>query len=65
MKTGIRQEFELFTRDRYTKVKCEMHVMVDGRELPNMDVIGGALEAARELFQQKVTESYQRVPERV
>jgi hypothetical protein len=64
-KTGIRQSFELTTRDRYTKVDCEIGLTVNGRELPNMEVLGKALDAAAELVQQKITESYKVVPERV
>jgi hypothetical protein len=38
---------------------------VDGKELPNMAVLGKALEEAIELIQNRVTESYKVVPERV
>jgi hypothetical protein len=62
--TGIRQEFELETRDRYTKVKAEMGIKVDGRELPNMAVIGAAMEEAIELVRTRIKDSYRVVPER-
>jgi hypothetical protein len=38
---------------------------IDGTELPNMAVLGAALEEAIELIQQRVTDSYKAVPERV
>jgi hypothetical protein len=63
--TGLRQEFEMTTRDRFTKVNCEIGMKVDGRELPNMAVLGAALEEAIELIRSKVTESYKVVPPRV
>jgi hypothetical protein len=64
-KTGIRQTFELTTRDRFTKVECEIGLTVNGRELPNMEVLGKALEAGIQLIQDSITESYLKVPERV
>jgi len=48
-----------------TKVDCEIGLKVDGRELPNLAVLGAALEAAVDRVQQIVTESYKVVPERV
>lgn len=64
MVTGLRQEFDLQTRSAYTTVKCEIGLKVDGRELPNMEVLGGALEEAIAVIREKVQESYKRVPER-
>lgn len=64
-KTGIRQTFDLTTRNAYTKCECEVGMSVDGKELPNMAVLGKALEEAIELIQNRVTESYKVVPERV
>ena len=64
-KTGIRQTFELTTRDRFTKVECEVGLTVNGRELPNMEVLGKALEAGIQLIQDSITESYLKVPERI
>lgn len=61
-KTGIRQTLELTTRNAYTKVECEVGMTVNGKELPNMAVLGAALESAIELIQQRVTESYKVVP---
>jgi len=64
-KTGLKSSFELTTRTPHTKVACEVSFIVDGRELPNMAVLGEALEAAVILIQEKVTESYKEVPARV
>jgi len=64
-RSGLRHEFELSTRNAYTKVKCELNLILDGRELPNMAVLGEALEDAVKLVQNRVTESYKVVPERV
>jgi hypothetical protein len=64
-KTGLRQTFDLTTRNAYTKCGCEVGLTVDGKELPTMAVLGAALEEAIELIQKKVTESYKVVPERV
>jgi hypothetical protein len=64
-KTGLRQTFDLTTRNAYTKCSCEVGLTVDGKELPTMAVLGAALEEAIELIQKKVTESYKVVPERV
>jgi hypothetical protein len=63
-KSGLRQNFELQTRDRYTKVDCEVLLTVDGRELPNLTVLGTALEKAIEVIRDAVLESYKVVPER-
>jgi hypothetical protein len=62
--TGIRSAFELTTRGPYAKVDCEVGIKVKGKELPNMAVLGEALEKAVELIQLHVTESYKVVPER-
>jgi hypothetical protein len=64
-KTGMRQTFDLTTRNAYTKCDCEVGLTVEGKELPTMAVLGAALEEAIELIQKKVTESYKVVPERV
>ena|SRR5215471_8517610 len=64
-KTGLRSSFELTTRTPHTKVNCEVAMTVDGRELPNMAVLGEALEAAVLMIQERVTESYKEVPARV
>jgi hypothetical protein len=61
---GLRESFDLETRNKYTKVDCEVGLKVSGRELPNMAVLGEALEAAIELIQSKVSESYKEVPVR-
>jgi hypothetical protein len=62
--TGIRSAFELTTRGVYAKVDCEVGIKVKGKELPNMAVLGTALEEAIELIQKIVTDSYKVVPER-
>ena len=63
--TGIRQEFQLTTRSAYSKVECELGIKVTGNELPNMAVLGDALENAIKEIQRIITESYVKVPERV
>lgn len=65
MKNVLRQAFELETRNKYTKVNAEIAIVVEGRELPNLEVLGRSMEAAIALVQEKVTESYRLVPERV
>jgi hypothetical protein len=62
---GLRQAFELETRNKYTKVNCELGIKIEGRELPTMDVIGSALEEALRIFQDRITESYKVIPPRV
>lgn len=62
--SGLRQEFEMETRDRYTKVKTEVGIKVDGKELPNMAVVGAALDEAIELIKTRIKEAYTKVPER-
>ena len=61
---GMRESFEMPTRNAYTKVNCEVGLKVDGRELPNMAVLGEALEQAIEMIQEHVKKSYEVVPER-
>jgi hypothetical protein len=63
-KTGLRASFDLETRNKYTKVDCEIGLNVNGRELPSMAVLGEALEKAIELIQNSITESYKVVPPR-
>jgi hypothetical protein len=63
-KTGIRLVFEMETRNKYSKVECELGMTVDGRELPNASVLGSAMEEAVELIQNRVKESYEVVPPR-
>lgn len=63
-KSGLRQEFELSTRSQYTKVDCEMSLSVNGKELPNLEVLGRVFEECLALVQTRVTESYKVVPER-
>ncbi len=62
--TAVRQEFELETRDKYTKVKVEVLLKVDGRELPNGAVLGLALDDAIETIRKSIQESY-KVPPRI
>lgn len=63
-KMGMREEFELQLKDRYTRVNAEIGITVDGRELPNAAVLGDALEKIIKLVQETVTESYKEVPVR-
>jgi hypothetical protein len=63
--TGVRTRFDLTTRGPYQKVDCELGIKVVGKELPNMAIIGEALEKAAEMIQQTITDSYKVVPERV
>jgi hypothetical protein len=64
-KMGMRETFEMQTRDRYTKVECELGVTIDGKELPAMGVVGEALEKCVTIIQEHVKQSYEVVPERV
>lgn len=64
-KLKIAEEFKLVTRDRFTSVDCELSISIDGKELPNADVVGGALEKALTIISEHIQESYQKVPERV
>jgi hypothetical protein len=64
-KFNLGEEFEMQTRDRYTKVKANLHIELDGRELPAMAIVGEALQQAKELIEAAVKKSYEVVPERV
>jgi len=61
---GLRESFEMETRNKYTKVNCEMAISVDGRELPAMGVVGEALEQCIKLMEEAVKKSYEVVPPR-
>jgi len=63
-KVGLRETFELETRNKYTKVNCELGLSVEGRELPSMAVLGDAVEQAIKLIEDRVAESYKVVPPR-
>ena len=63
--TTIRQELELPTRNQYTRINAEISLKIDGREIPNMAVLGEALDAAVVLVSEKIQQSYQTVPARV
>lgn len=60
----LSQEFDLRTRGM-SKAECTVSIKIDGRELPNMAVVGGALEEIIKLVQERVTDSFKVVPERV
>lgn len=60
---GLTQEFDLTTRNAYTKVDCEVNIKVSGKELPSMSILGAALETAVADIQTHITESY-KVPVR-
>ena len=62
--TGLKYEAEMSTRTQFTKVKAEVALKVDGKELPNMGVLGEALELAVAIIQQHITKSYKVVPPR-
>ena len=64
-KTRITQEFELKTRNEYTKVEAELSLMVNGRELPTAGTLGAALEKAVTQLQEEITNAYKLVPARV
>lgn len=62
---GIRHEGEIQTRDRFTKVTVEIGIKLNGKELPNMAVVGESLEEVVALIEAKIKKSYEVVPERV
>jgi hypothetical protein len=64
-KMGQRIQFELELKDRYRKANAEVGITVEGKELPNLAVVGGALEEAVELIRNKIKQSYEVVPPRV
>lgn len=64
-KLGMHETFDMQTRDRYTKVECELSITVDGKELPTLGVVGEAIELCVTLVQEHVKRSYEAVPERV
>lgn len=63
-KIVLRQEFDMQTRNQYTKCKAEISISLDGTELPTMAITGKLLEQAITAIQNGVTESYQTVPAR-
>ena len=63
-KSEVTQEFKLATRNSYTTVDAVITISVDGREPPNLGVIGEAVDKAIELVATHVKESYNKVPER-
>jgi hypothetical protein len=64
-KTTVTLETQLGTRNEFTKIDSVITIQVDGRELPTAATLGSALEAAKELIQKVITESYVKIPERV
>lgn len=62
--TKISEKFELSTRNEFTKVDCEVHIVMDGKELPSLPVLGAALEGMLETLKVVVKESF-KVPPRV
>jgi len=64
-KSALTQEFRLTTRNDLTHVECVINITIDGRELPNLEVMGKALEDAVATVKNTVKESYVKVPERV
>lgn len=61
---GLKQETKLSTRNTVTQIDAVLELRVEGRELPNLDVLGGAFERALEVIQEMITESYKVVPPR-
>jgi hypothetical protein len=64
-KSALKQSFDLTTRNAFTKVQCEIGMTVDGRELPSLEILGKAFEAAIIHMQGEVTKAYEVVPERI
>lgn len=64
-RVGLTHEAPMETRNSFTKVDVKFAVSVDGKELPNMSVLGEALEEATKVFQATVKKSYEVVPVRV
>lgn len=64
-KLKISEEYKLTTRSKYTTVDCILGIELTGNELPNMAVVGEALEQAALIIQASISESYTKVPERV
>ena len=64
-KSALKQTFDLTTRNAFTKVECEIGMTVNGRELPSLEILGKAFEAAILHMQEQVTDAYKVVPERV
>lgn len=61
---GLKTNFEMETRNSYTKVDTEISISIEGKELVNMAVMGAALEECIELIKACVKESYKVVPPR-
>lgn len=62
--TKVSHEWKMKTRDNYTEVDTTLTIVVDGKELPNMGVLGGTLDELVEILQERIKESYKVVPER-
>jgi hypothetical protein len=65
MKNSVTQNLELTTRNTYQKVDATIKLEVEGRELPALGVLGEAVELAVQIIQEKITQSFKVVPERV
>lgn len=63
-KNALKVSWELKTRNEFTHVDAEIGMTVDGKELPNMSILGSALEEAIALIQTRITDSY-KIPARV
>lgn len=64
-KNTIQVAAKVNTRNQWTNVDAALVFEIDGKELPNLSVLGNAVEEAWELIQKKITESYKVVPPRV
>jgi hypothetical protein len=63
-KTAMKQTFDLELKDKWTKANCEVTLAVDGKTVPNAEIMGRALEAAVALIQERIAASYTEVPPR-
>lgn len=61
----VAQEWELTTRNQSTKIEAEISLKINGREIPNLSILGECVEQAIAAIQERVTESYKIIPERV
>lgn len=55
----------MFTRNELTSVECVIAIEVEGREVPSLEVVGKAVDAAIANVRASIKESYSEVPARV
>jgi hypothetical protein len=64
-RSSLTSEFDFQPRNEFrSKVDVKFNMSVDGRELPNLQVLGNAFEKAVELFQAEVKKAFEVVPPR-